>query len=711
LAADDGWGVGFAFNSWLRDNGKIVSTIRQVADMNESPCLSAPSGKTLVFLNTPFSYVETPLCPLDIMSVNTLKLISYLKKRGNDVHFINMRSRESYQWKEVSAGRDRAASVHMRIMGKPRRYLLDRLQGMAQSPDEIWISCVFSFDYEIVLEMIDVCRSVFPTAKIVVGGDFIRNAPELVAELPAIVYAGRIEEADLAEPDFSVIDNWEYGIFQLTMGCPHHCSFCVAGMDPPRVMDVDSVIAYMKAFDGRYQPSVFWNWDPNVLVFREKFDEFLDKFALSGIKAPLRFGKGFQPNLMTESLIRKMSEVATIGASLPIETADSVTIQRYKKPYSIISSVKMLSFASRYKFDLGSSQCTFVIGYPEDNFASIFRAYLTALILGGKPTPFPVFLFPYSEDYERYREVLRGKSLAELHGQRWPLIESVDVPKYQNLLRFLLMTDLAQASRHLSLLTPDLAEAYQRERYLIDDFIALCQAAPRDSLEELKTIEARLEEKKRHYRSADHRLKILYIVANPKSTEKSITRQLGSYFLERLQEKSSACEIQTIDLYKEQIPFISEEYVDATFKDVVEVSEETAALIRRADRYIAMLRQADKIVIACPMWTFSIPSILKAFLEIVTSRLFYYYHLTIDDKPVLCILARHGKYIPPAESGPSWRPKFMNSQEPSLISAFQLMGVVRGLHFVCAEGLHLPENRQSVIDRTKQELDVLAGHF
>jgi hypothetical protein len=50
--------------------------------MNTLSHIEAPSGKTLVFLNTPFSYEEVPLCPLDIMSVNTLKLISYLKSAG-----------------------------------------------------------------------------------------------------------------------------------------------------------------------------------------------------------------------------------------------------------------------------------------------------------------------------------------------------------------------------------------------------------------------------------------------------------------------------------------------------------------------------------------------------------------------------------------------------------------------------------------------------
>ncbi len=110
-------------------------------------------------------------------------------------------------------------------------------------------------------------------------------------------------------------------------------------------------------------------------------------------------------------------------------------------------------------------------------------------------------------------------------------------------------------------------------------------------------------------------------------------------------------DLHTLVLY-ESISFISEEYVDAVFKEVVDVTEETEQLLRKADYYIHLLRQADRIVVACPMWTFSIPSILKAFFELVSSRLFYYYRLTIDDKPVACILARHGRYLPPQDGGP-----------------------------------------------------------
>ena len=78
-----------------------------------------PNKQSVVFLNTPFTYEETPLCPLNIMSVNTLKLISFLKNKGNTVRFINMRSSESYAWMDLPAGRDGKASVSMRVMGKP----------------------------------------------------------------------------------------------------------------------------------------------------------------------------------------------------------------------------------------------------------------------------------------------------------------------------------------------------------------------------------------------------------------------------------------------------------------------------------------------------------------------------------------------------------------------------------------------------------------
>ena len=670
-----------------------------------------PTKQTIVFLNTPFTYEDTPLCPLGIMSVNTLKLISFLKNKDNTVHFINMRSRESYAWRNLTAGRDGKVLIAMRVMGKPIWYLREELQKLLSPPDEIWISCVFTFDHQVVREMVDVCRSVFRDIKIVLGGDAVRTAPELAARLPVVVYSGRFEEADLAEPDFSVMEQYNYGVFQLSMGCPNKCAFCVAGLDPPQVMDVDAVISYMLLYYQKHRPTVFWNWDPNVLVYREKFEEFLEKYAASGMKASLRFGKGFQPNLMTERLVRKMSGVAAISASLPVEAADSITIKRHNKPYSIISSIKMLTLAVKYNLDLKNSQCTFIIGYPDDNFSSIFRAYLTILMLGGKPTPFPVFLFPLSEDYERYKELLENKDLSELHGQRWPLIESGDVAKYQNLLRFLLIRDLSRACHHLFLLTPDLIEIFQRERYLIDDFISLCQEAGEDSLEELQNIEMQMEKKLQSFNPENKKMNILYIVANPKRAETSITRQLGSYFLDLLKEKYDNHQVDVIDLYDEDISFISEEFIEAVFREKIDLSEETEEMVKNADRYINLFHKADRIIIICPMWTFSIPSILKAFLEIVTSRLFYYYNKTIEDKPVLCILARHGRYLRPEEASHTWRPRYINSQEPSLISAFQLMGVSSGLQFVCAEGLYMPERREAVIAKVKQQLDVVAATF
>ncbi|MBM3301449.1 MAG: cobalamin-dependent protein, partial [Deltaproteobacteria bacterium] len=418
--------------------------------------LLVPEGKVVILLNTPFTYADHPLCPLHLMSVNTLKLISFLKLKGNRVHFINMRSDETYAWKDMPAGREGSATVSMRIMGKSKAHLLQRLRALNETPDEIWISCIFTFDHEVVGEMVKACREVFSGAKILLGGDSVRCAPELAAAMHVDAYCGRVEEADQAVPDLSAIDNKEYGLFQLAIGCPNRCAFCLAGMDPPRAIDTDVVISYMKEYYAAHHPSVFWNWDPNVLVFGKAFGAFLDKYAASGIRAKLRFGKGFQPNLLTESLFLSMAGTASVGASLPIEAADSATIQRYRKPYTIISSVKILAMALRHNFDLRSSQCTFVLGYPDDSFPSIFRAYLTILLFGGRPTPFPVFLFPHSADYERYREILQDKDLARLHGQLWPLVHSQDVPKYQNLLKFLLLPTFEQAGQNLSLLTPDL---------------------------------------------------------------------------------------------------------------------------------------------------------------------------------------------------------------------------------------------------------------
>ncbi|MBT3217615.1 MAG: hypothetical protein HN348_00855 [Proteobacteria bacterium] len=666
--------------------------------------MKVPSGKNIVVANSPFGFVKRFLCP-STLSVGTLKLISFLKSCGNNVVFINMRSGDRFVWKKKRAGREGSVEVQTHLLGRPKTHFEESMDELPWAPDEFWFTHPFSCDHEVVESLIRTCRGRFPNVTIRAGGDFVFAAEPLSADLGVQYCHETLPQADNFRPDFSVIDVWDYGLFQLALGCPHDCTFCTSGLHQPTAIPVDGVIAYMTEFYAQHQPQVFWNWDPNALVFGKAFKQFLEKYIASDMTASLRFGKGFQPNLLTRELLDLMAEAPVSGASFPFEAGSADAMAALKKPYTIISSVKALDMANRRGITTDGCWCPFVFGYPEDDFAALFRVLLAVLKLGGNTTPFPVFLFPRTADYERYSHIIGDKTFSELHGQLWPLIPSSQVHQYQALFNFLDSQTIEQAQGQLDNLTPSQQDLFDIELNRSDRFVALCLDAKRDSIDELRRIEEAMDAPPQPLIPRDAAHKVLYIVANPKSTENSISKRLGRFFVDEYRSRNPRAEVVELDLYKEEIQFITDDFIQVLFDHQREPSPETQAQIEKIDGYIEHFFAADKIVMAMPMWTLSIPAILKAFLELVASRLFYGRHEKFTEKPVACVLTRDGSYKRDVVEF-SRAPDQINVQERSIMAAMDFMGIGRDIHYICAENLYetTAEEKEVIVEATKEEI-------
>ena len=218
--------------------------------------MDIPSGKNIAILSTPPTFVSERLCPLGLVPIGILKLTAFLKKNGNHVSYINMHSGdagsgsapalpgETCQWKEKPVGVEGARKAMMSISGKSPDYFARRLKSLERRPHEVWISCSFTFDYDLVKEYVQLARRTYPAARIVVGGDFVRLAPELAKMTGADAHCSeRLPGADLCAPDFSSEAAWKYGLFQLQVGCINKCSFCAISMDRPQKFNVDKVLA------------------------------------------------------------------------------------------------------------------------------------------------------------------------------------------------------------------------------------------------------------------------------------------------------------------------------------------------------------------------------------------------------------------------------------------------------------------------------------
>jgi FMN-dependent NADH-azoreductase len=106
--------------------------------------------------------------------------------------------------------------------------------------------------------------------------------------------------------------------------------------------------------------------------------------------------------------------------------------------------------------------------------------------------------------------------------------------------------------------------------------------------------------------------KVLYIKANAKSEGESRTFRISDNFIESYRQFHPEDEIITVDLYKEGISLLSANDINAVFGPKTDESKKHPIL-----KYAYQFAEADKYVIAEPMWNLSIPAILKAYIDYI----------------------------------------------------------------------------------------------
>lgn len=107
--------------------------------------------------------------------------------------------------------------------------------------------------------------------------------------------------------------------------------------------------------------------------------------------------------------------------------------------------------------------------------------------------------------------------------------------------------------------------------------------------------------------------KILYIKANAKPKGVSRTFRISDSFIEAYSQIHPNDEIIILDLYNENIRFLTEDDIKSVFAPKTAQSRNHPIL-----KYAYQFAEADKYVIAEPMWNLNIPAILKAYIDYIT---------------------------------------------------------------------------------------------
>lgn len=116
--------------------------------------------------------------------------------------------------------------------------------------------------------------------------------------------------------------------------------------------------------------------------------------------------------------------------------------------------------------------------------------------------------------------------------------------------------------------------------------------------------------------------KVLYITVNPKPEEQSFSLSVGRSFLNAYREENPHDEITEIDLYKTDIPYIDSDVFNGwgklqqgtAFEDLTTDEKAKVGRINQlCDQFVA----ADKYVFVTPMWNFSVPPRMKAYIDTI----------------------------------------------------------------------------------------------
>lgn len=178
--------------------------------------------------------------------------------------------------------------------------------------------------------------------------------------------------------------------------------------------------------------------------------------------------------------------------------------------------------------------------------------------------------------------------------------------------------------------------------------------------------------------------KLLFVTSSIFGTE-SKSRQLGQAFVDKWLRQHPGTTVVERDLAAEPLPHITGATMAAIATPPEKRTPDQAKAAGLADRLIEELEAADTVLLAVPMYNFTVPSTLKAWIDHVAraGRTFQYTENgpvgLLKGKQVFVVTSRGGVY----SQGPG---KALDFHEPYLRGMLGFLGL-DDVTFVHAEGL------------------------
>ncbi|MEP2783194.1 MAG: NAD(P)H-dependent oxidoreductase [Pseudoruegeria sp.] len=210
---------------------------------------------------------------------------------------------------------------------------------------------------------------------------------------------------------------------------------------------------------------------------------------------------------------------------------------------------------------------------------------------------------------------------------------------------------------------------------------------------------------KGHYMS-----NLLLINASPRQ-ENSRSRQLAESFIDKWSKENADATVVTRDVSPGNVNGPTQDWVEANFVPKDKRTDAQNELLAESDEYISEIKAASHVVISTPLYNFSAPWNLKAYIDnLVREGETFYYSvetshgpLLEEGKKLLLIFTASGDYAPDAEFGQ------YDVLTPTIATAYGFMGLTDLSVIHCGNRAEAPELKEASMTAALSRIDELSA--
>jgi len=293
-----------------------------------------------------------------------------------------------------------------------------------EAPGEIYITSMFTYDYQLVWDAVRIYRAAYPGAKIIVGGIYATIMPEHAKQSGADeVLAGQHPLGAEYPPDPSILPYpQDFGYLFTSYGCDMACTYCATHLlygPGIRQLPVQRVIDEIKFVSSRGLREV-WFGDDNLLYgSATHINEICEAILSAGINCHFRVQGGMSAKDFSRKTALLMRRAGFVEISFAIESTDPEVRRMMGRKANTDNDmlVQALRYADEAGFQRQNTNVYFIIGLPYQSLGSMVDTAAFLISQGVWAHPQRLTPIPHTAEWKRLG--LEDVDPAELHYTRY----------------------------------------------------------------------------------------------------------------------------------------------------------------------------------------------------------------------------------------------------------------------------------------------------